>query len=115
MELPFEIYEGDSSPIVYVRPNIADPTTTISADWTCKVALLGPDGSTIVSPRAETNKTSDNLHFAIQLSPAETELVNVKTLPVECTWVVQIENAMLNPKYSREKQIKLIVKKKGIV
>jgi len=114
MELPYEIYEGDSSPIVYVRPNITDPTAVISADWSCKVSLIGPDGIVIVPARVSSAKSTDNLHFAIQLSPTETDMVNVKNLPITCQWIVQIENSLLTPAYSRERQIVLIVKKKGI-
>jgi hypothetical protein len=114
MELPYEIFEGDSTAIVLVRPNIADPAEVISDDWDCKVALIGPDDRVIVAQRTAITKSADNLYFAVQLSPAETELVNVVGLPVTCTWVIQVENLMLTPNYSKEKQVTLIVSKKGI-
>ena len=114
ISLPYEIYEGGSTPIVLARPNIADASEVISGDFTCEVSLLGPDGKVIVAARPSTAKTEDELYFAVQLSPAETALVNVVALPVTCTWVVQIENLLLSPNYSKEKHIELIVKKAGI-
>ena len=114
MNLPFEIFQGDSTPIVYVRQNIADVSEVISGDWSCKVALVGPNGNIFVAARTSTAKTSDNLHFAVQLSPAETDNVEVVSLPVRCKWIIQLDNNALYPPYSQERQIDVIVSKKGI-
>lgn len=110
----FSVYQGDLGKLVTVRPNIADPTETISDDWVCKTSVLAEDGTTVIEPRVETNKTDDGLQYVVALSPDDTQSIPVNGKFERCKWVIQLENLTLDPAYRREKHIQVNVKKQGI-
>lgn len=114
MTAPMSLFQGDSSELLQVRPNIADPAEVISGDWVCTTKLVDVDKNEIVAARTETTKTDDELHFVVSLSPTDTEAVTVGDLPVRVYWVIQMTNNVLSPAYNREKHLPVIVKKQAI-
>ncbi len=113
---PISLFRGDVSDLVPVRPNLADPTEVISADWVCRTALLDSEGLELISSRLETTKSEDGLTFIISLAPADTLLVTVPEGKkfTKAQWVVQMENDQLSPPYRKEKRITVNVREQAI-
>lgn len=110
------LFQGDSSDLFRIRPNIADPAAEISDDWVCKTSLLSSNGEQVIAPRVESVKSDDGLVWLIGLSPEDTALVTVdpKFRYTQCTYVIEVSNSILEPAYRKEKHIRVNVKKQGI-
>lgn len=113
---PISLFQGDSSGLIKLRPNITDPNVVISDDWECKTSLLNNDGTVVIAPRTESMKTDDDLFWIVGLSPSDTEDVTIdqNSKYNECTWVIQVSNNTLDPAYNKELHIQVNVRKQGI-
>lgn len=114
---PISLARGDSSDLILIRPNIADDSEVISADWVCRTKLVEEDFTEIVAERVESTKTDDELNFVVGLSPTDTESVTVEAGKKfkRVFWVVQVSNTNLTPAYSREKMIPVVIRNQAIV
>lgn len=108
------LFQGDSSSLIAVRPDLKNPTDVINSDWVCKTTLLSADKSVIIPTRVETTKSDDGLTWIVGLSPSDTAQVVVNGKFEKCKWIIQVENLTLSPAYRREKHIQVNVKKQGI-
>lgn len=114
LTLPQEVFQGDVTDSVYVRPDIDGPAEVIGVDWVCEVSVNDLSGAVLVAARTETIKSADNLYFNVKLTSAETASIVVDGLPIACTMIIQMTNTTLVPSYSKEKHVALIVSKAGI-
>jgi len=104
------IKQGDIGPIwrIGILELDADGVATgalvdLSAGgWTCTVAV--PTASTPIS-RAVTDLSTDNFRFLVQLTPAETALLE----PEKHVIAIQVDNATLTPPFTKEKHTELVV------
>jgi len=117
MNKPISLFRGDSSDLVSVRPNLKEPTETISSDWICRTMLVDSSGVEIIASRIENVKSEDGLTFIISLSPADTLAITVGVDQKYTTvdWVVQLSNDQLVPAYSKEKRLKILVREQAII
>lgn len=111
---PVSFYQGDSSPILMVRPDVIDPTQPLSADWVCKESLVGEDNTVFIPPRIVTEKNDEGTHWVLCLTPEDTVLVDVVKNFTRCKWVIQVSNEALTKPYSKELHKPLNIKKQGI-
>lgn len=105
-----ELYNGDGSELILIRPDIADDAEVISNDWLCQTWVTDKYGKEVIAPRVETNKTTDNLKYIISLSPDDTALLALNGAVTEYVWVVEIINDALVPPFQREKHITVLLK-----
>lgn len=106
-----ELYTGDSSRPIYIRPDIADDQAVISNDWSCHTWVTDKYGAEIITSREEVLKTNDDMNFVISLSSDDRSLLDVKGDVEEYEWVIQLTNNMLIPTYEREKRITVIARR----
>ncbi len=83
-----------------VSPFALDETVLTLSDggWTCKQALITPDGKYIVASEAVTGKSVDDRWFAAALEPALTAILDAD----QYLWFIEIENLTTTPVYRRE-------------
>lgn len=114
MAIFMSLFKGDSGDIVPVRPQIADPAAIIDANWVCKTALLDASGNVLVPARVENTKSPDNMTWLISLSSSDTSSVPIVGKFSRVFWVVQISNNALDPSYSRESHLEVVITRSGI-
>ncbi len=109
MNLPTNLYRGDTGPVWHVGyfDDAANDWADISgADYVCALAVVGSG-----SPRTIVARTADNKFFVASLSAAETAaLVEGVTYDVR----IQISNATLNPAMSKEISYPVFVLSGGV-
>ena len=104
------IKQGDTGPIwrVGILELDADgvPTGSLidlsAPGWNCTVAV--PSASVPIS-RAVTDLSTDNFRFLVQLTPAETALLEAEKHVV----AIQLDNATLTPPFTKERHVDLVV------
>ena len=113
MATVYNIYQGDTGPIMKPRPSVLDDGVTLDADWHCYINVIDSSGTEVVPKREVTDKTADNLRWIAALLPAETA-----TIPVSNdfhTMVIEVVNATTIPPFNVEKHYSIAVHKQGIV
>ena len=94
----FEVYQGDLTNIVYIRPGPLNAGDAIDVNWTCKVAVNDSNGASAVTARTVTEKatvpvtdsdsnTSDEECFVCYLTPDETSSLTEDTGETNHTWM----------------------------
>ena len=112
----YEIYQGDTGPILLARPAMLNNTDTLDSNWECYSAAISLSGNPAIASREITDKTDDQLQFIAALIPSETESLSVDEDRgySEYIWVIEIRNPAYTPAYNREKHIPIKVKAQGI-
>jgi len=120
----FEVFQGDTTDILYVRPGVLNKGDLINSDWVCKVAANDSAGLNAVAVRVVTEKAtapvqnddgsvSDEECFVCYLSPTETDGLSIDDKTTH-TWIIQVSNTQTTPKFNLERHYQLKVKKQGI-
>lgn len=112
----FSIYQGDTGPVLRVRPTVLDDGAVLDANWHCYIAVNDPTGAVTVASREVTDKDGDNFRWLASLTPAETA-----TLPVDddehsrgYQMVIEVVNTAVVPPFNKEKHYTLKVSPQGI-
>jgi hypothetical protein len=125
MKSVFEVYQGDLTDYIYVRPGPLNAGDPIGANWTCQVAVLNNSDAEELAARAVTDKSTVEIEnedgsktneecFVCYLLPSETAILSEDTDNNFHTWVIEIKNATTSPPFNLEKHIFLKVNKQGI-
>ena len=112
----YTLKQGETGPIIRVRPSVLEDGSVIDGNWTCRTSVNDKDGNQIIAPRAITTKTDDNLYFKLALSPTETESLSIATGADYTLYdqIVEIVNSVLSPKFNVEEDYELKIKPGGI-
>jgi len=91
MRQEYDMYQGDTSPIVYARPAVLADTDPLDADWHCYVGAVDADGDLVVPRREVTDKTSDGSQWIAALTPTETEALKVSWAEASRAYIMVVE------------------------
>lgn len=112
----YTIYQGDTGPILEVRPSNLASATTLDANWVCYIAAMDTAGTNVVVKRAITDKTSDDKYFITALTPTETGTLTTSIKkPVTYIVAVEVSNTTTTPAFNEETQYNLKVLAEGVV
>ncbi len=113
----YTIKQGDTGPVIHVRPSVLDEITPLDSNWKCFIAVNNEDGTTAVAKREVTTHTPDNLKFVAALFPSETQTLQVDG-SIESfrlyKMIIEVSNVTLDPPFNIEKHYKLKVEPQGI-
>lgn len=113
-ELDF-IYQGDTGPILQVRPSVLDDLETISADWHCFIGANYKDGSVAAAPIEIHDLTADLFKWIAALTPDQTaEIVVPDNGALDVIMVLEVKNSTTVPPFNVETHYILPVKAQGI-
>lgn len=109
------IKQGNTGPLWRVGVNELDadgvPTGSLIdlsvAGWTCR---LGVATASAPIDRAVTDLSSDNFRFLVQLTPAETDLLE----PEKHVVAIELSNATLTPPFNLEEHVDLVVEEQRL-
>lgn len=105
------IKQGDTLPYL-VRPNVLSAGTPIDGNWSCRMAVYGPDGSELVAPTLVTAKQDyeGSEHFIVSITKAQSA-----TFPAGiCRLVIDVANDGITPPYSDESTVEVLVQAQRI-
>lgn len=115
MKTPREIgiVQGNTSPVIRVRPEIDGEGIPATLDnWTCRMVLVDPlDKSTLTIDRMVTDKTEENDRFICYLEPTDTADLEVGK---KYTWAFELVNLTTRPRYTLEKTLTIFIKDQWI-
>ena len=109
-----ELYQGDSSDIIYARPDLKEGEV-IDSNWQCKMAITDINGNVVLDPVTITQKTDDNLYFIVALEPEHTRDLLVTGVFSQFSWAIEMSNARITPSYNKEKHRPLIVYQQCVI
>ena len=112
----YEIYQGETGPVVLIRPTILVEGTEINASWKCYMAAKDENGTEVIARREVMDKTGDNLYWIVGLTPDETNLFVVTFNEGSAIFEQKIEvvNDTLTPPFNIEQHDLLVVSAPGI-
>ena len=120
----FEVFQGDITDIVYVRPKVLGPGDLVDANFSCFVSATDSTGTVIVTKRTVTEKAtvsikgkdgsySDEECFVCYLKPTETEALTEDDNTLH-DWIIEVSNTTITPVFNFELHASLKVKQQGI-
>ena len=113
-ELDF-IYQGDTGPILTVRPSVLADLETITADWHCFIAANYKDGTVAAAAIEIHDLTADLLKWIAALTPTQTnQIVVPDNGALDVIMVVEVVNATTVPPFNVETHYILPVRAQGI-
>ena len=120
-----EIFKGDTSEIIYVRPSILSSGDLLTG-WECFVGVVDYTNTIEVEAREvitkatvaykdpETGITSDEECFMCYLTPTETSTLSIDVATTLHSWVIEISNAATTPPFNLEIHNELYVKAEAL-
>lgn len=111
VKIEYEIYQGDTGPLLRVRPSVLAEGEVIGAGWHCYIAARTGDNQYAIPVREVTDKSSDNLRWLVALLPSETETLDPDT---EYDMVIEVVNDTTTPPFTVEKHYPLKVLAQGV-
>ena len=114
-----EMFQGATSDVKLVRPDMPGLPDALDGNWVCKYSVLDCDGEVAVAAKIVTEKTVDENNkdrFVVAVLPAESAILEVDDNEpyVDYRWSIQLENTTTTPPYNKEHSITLRVKAQGI-
>ena len=110
----YDVYVGDTTDIVYIRPSALDGAA-MDGNWTCSQQVNDESGNEVIGEASVTEKSSDDTEFKVYLTPSQTGTLsgsgNTYTL---YDWVIQVVNDSASPPYRKETHLSLRVFNQGI-
>lgn len=108
-----KIRAGDTSNIYYMSP-FADgnggASNLSNTAYTCRTVVVAALGDAPIIDKTITNMSTDLMYFQVVLEPADTALLAEGNY----IWVTEVNNAVIDPIFRKEKHIDLAVLPQGI-
>lgn len=114
-----ELFQGDTSAVKLVRPDMPGLADALDGNWVCQQAVLDCAGNTVVAAASVVDISTDELgkeRFVVAVSPADSATLTVSDgEPYEdYTWVIQLGNPTTTPPYNKEHRMTLRTRVQGI-
>ena len=121
-----EVFKGDTTDIIYVRPGPLNPGDLIDSNWKCFVGVTDYINTSEMSAREvtdivvvpvknpDTSMTSDEECFMCFLTPAETLTLSVDAETTLHNWVIEVSNTTTTPPFNLESHNELYVKEQSL-
>ena len=120
-----EVYQDNTSDIIYVRPGPLNAGDAIDVAWSCKIAVSDFNGNVVITERDVPDKvtvpienddktTSNEETFMCFLTPTETDTLEEDNKDEYHTLVIKVSNLTTTPPFKLSTHSKLKVKKKII-
>jgi len=122
-----EVFRGDTSSILYVRPGALEVGEVIDSNWTCYVGVVNYLNTVEVAHRevteivtvpvrdCDTNIISDEQCFMCYLTPTETLLLTTDVTSTNHISVVEVINSTVTPPFNKEYHTDLFVKEQALI
>lgn len=108
----FDIYQGDTGPILRPRPSVLDDAEVIGASWHCYLAVNDEDGNEVIAKFEVTDKTADNLRWIAALTPDNTAGIDPNA---RYEMVLEVSDATTIPPFKKEKHYVIQILEQGIL
>ena len=114
-----ELFQGDTSEVKLVRPDMPSLDAALDGNWTCKQSVLDCDGSVVIAVATVTDKTTDengDERFVVAVKPVDSTTLTVPDDEPyqDYTWIIQLENTTTTPPYRKEHMMTLRIRAQGI-
>ena len=114
-----KLFQGATSDVKLVRPEMPSLPDALDGNWNCKYSVLDCDDAVVVAATAVTDKTTDTNgqeRYVVAVTPTQSATLTVPAGEpwLDYTWVIQLENTTTTPPYNKEHAITLRVRRQGI-